>query len=193
MNIESSYLLSKGFSPVQLFSLHIASQRGQNSPSLDPRQLSSQFGPLWPLLVGKSGLIPGRNQGKRKATITKSTVKNESEISIISPNISQRCSEIRLVCHSSQTPGEKGSLWVRRLTRRLESNISVKGGLAFAKSPSHPATSIKCSLTLCCIGSAKQEKRHSSRIKERCFGGLGTAQRMENNFCITLQLLSLQV
>lgn len=116
LNIESAFLLSSS----SRFTLPL---RGQNSPSLILVSCHPQFGPLWPLLVGKSGLIPGRNQGKRKATITKSTVKNESEISIISSNISQRCSEIRLVCHSSQTPGGESGValgWQTHTTFRKQ-------------------------------------------------------------------------
>lgn len=102
LNIESAFLLSSS----SRFTLPL--REGRIAQALILVSCHPQFGPLWPLLVGKSGLIPGRNQGKRKATITKSTVKNESEISIIRPNISQRCSEIRLVCHSSQIPGGEG-------------------------------------------------------------------------------------
>jgi len=63
-------------------------------------------------------------------------------------------------------------------------------GLAFGEALSHPDISIKCSLTLCCIERGVQEKRHSPPVKEYGFGGLGTARGMEDNFCITLQLLS---
>lgn len=113
--------------------------------------------------------------------------------------------KIGLVCHSSQTPrGWRGGIdgvfvGVGGHTRLVDShdvegdNISAKWGPCICKitppHPSHPTVSIKCGLTLCCIGSAEQEKNHGSPIKEGGFGGLGTAQRMENNSCITLQLL----
>lgn len=42
---------------------------------------------------------------------------------------------------------------------------------------SHPAVSIKCAVTLCCIASPKQEKEHSAHPKKLGFGGLGTGRK----------------
>lgn len=89
--------------------------------------------------MGKSELILRRNHGKRKATITKSSVKNEREISIITHYISQLCTEkiSSLVIRVRHPHKNMGSWWVGRLTRRKERYSRAKGlSSASAKSPS---------------------------------------------------------
>ena len=119
----------------------IRSYRHRMGNPLIPVNCHPESGPLWPPIVGKSELILRRNHGKRKATITKSSVKNEREISIITHYISQLCTEkiSSLVIRVRHPHKNMGSWWVGRLTRRKERYLRAKGlSSASAKSLSHP-------------------------------------------------------
>lgn len=104
--------------------------------------------------MGKSELILRRNHGKRKATITKSSVKNESEISIITHYISQRCPEkiSSFVIRVRLPEKNMGSWWVGRLTRRKEQYLRAKGLFICQILLLTSAITIKYRLTLFCMG-----------------------------------------
>lgn len=138
----------------------ISPYRHRMGNPLIPINCHPEFGPLWPPIVGKSELILRRNHGKRKATITKSSVKNEREISIITHYISQRCSEkiSSFVIRVRHPEKNMGSWWVGRLTRRKEQYLRAKG-LFICQILLTSAITIKYRLTLFCMRRARRGER----------------------------------
>lgn len=136
--------------------------------------------------MGKSELILRRNHGKRKATITKSSVKNEREISIITHYISQRCTEkiSSFVIRVRHPEKNMGSWWVGRLTRRKEQYFRAKG-LFICQILLTSAITIKYRLTLFCMGRTRGREPSAAEPDKKSPGpGTGEPRREESAGCV---------
>ena len=129
--------------------------------------------------MGKSELILRRNHGKRKATITKSSVKNEREISIITHYISQRCTEkiSSFVIRVRHPEKNMGSWWVGRLTRRQEQYFRAKGLFICQILPASAIT-IKYRLTLFSMGRTRGTEPPATEPDKKSKGP-GTGEERE--------------